>query len=154
MPRGKWSRIFYGLECTELSESTELSDDNTRSDPTPEVRLAVTGLLAEYCSTLDSGEFDAWTDLFAVDGSMELDGFSIVGHEKLRRFAARSPRGIHVSGLPFITLVDGAIRSVCSWVFIERETGAQMAGYYRDHIVWAQGRHRFTSRQIEMSVTG
>jgi hypothetical protein len=139
---GRSSRRFYALECTEVSDVTQ------------ETLWSVSSLLAEYCATLDGGQFDAWTELFVVDGSMELDAVSIVGHEKLRRFAARSPRGTHVSGLPLISLVDGAVRSVCSWIFIERETGDQMAGYYRDHIVWAQGRHRFASRLVEMSPTG
>lgn len=111
---------------------------------------SVSRLLGEYCSTMDSGLFDAWAELFAEDGRVELGTASFEGRERLHRFAAQAPPGVHVSGLPVISLSGDVISSVCSWIFVPRGGGPLRAGYYHDTIVWTGGRHRFSVRRIQL----
>jgi hypothetical protein len=111
---------------------------------------SVSSLLGEYCATIDSGRYDEFAELFVADGRLEVPTAVLVGREQLTRFASKSPRGVHVGGTPFISAEAERIRSVCSFTFIDLDTGAQLVGYYHDDVVWADGRHRFRARRIEM----
>jgi hypothetical protein len=115
-----------------------------------ESRWSVNTLLGEYCSTLDTGKFDEWVDLFTGGGQLELGPASYVGSERLHRFATKAPRGVHISGVPVISIASEGIVSTSSWIFVGRGASAPVVGYYHDTIVWAAGRHRFSVRRIEV----
>ncbi len=114
----------------------------------------VISLLGEYCNRLDHQRWEDWADLFASDGRMELyDGnvpATIAGRDRLIRFAQRSPRGVHVTGLPVVTDVDGVLRSVSSWTFLNFATGQQLVGYYHDEFIDTTAGLRFLLRSVEM----
>jgi hypothetical protein len=114
----------------------------------------VISLLGEYCNRLDHQRWEDWADLFVDDGRMELfdgNGLStIAGRDRLIRFAVRSPRGVHVSGMPALTEVSGALRSVSSWTFANLATGEQLVGYYHDELVDTPAGLRFLVRRVEM----
>jgi hypothetical protein len=116
----------------------------------PDPRWSICNLLAEYCLTLDSGRYEDWTALFVEGGRLEMKRQSIVGHDQLLDFARNAPRGIHLCGLPVISVTAAAISSSCPWNFVDVATGTVVVGYYHDDIVWSQGRHRFRTRRIEM----
>jgi hypothetical protein len=116
----------------------------------PETHASVCDLLGEYCVRLDAGRFEEWTDLFLADGRLEMKRQSVIGHDQLLDFARQAPQGVHLCGLPVIVESAGVISSTCPWHFVDFATGTQVIGYYRDDIVFAEGRHRFRSRRIEM----
>lgn len=76
---------------------------------------------------LDSGRFEDWT--------------------APRRAA---PRGIHLCGLPVVSVTADAVSSTRPWNFVDVATGTQVVRYYHDDIDRSEGRHRFRSRRIEM----
>ncbi len=117
----------------------------------PATSGSVQQLLGEYCLTMDSGAFDEWVRLFAADGRMVMGAREIAGHEALLRFATTAPRGIHLSGLPVITVIDETtVHSACPWTFVELATGVQAVGYYHDDLVRSPGRYLFHTRRVEM----
>lgn len=118
--------------------------------PDPETMSSIYGLLAEYCSTMDGGRLDEWTELFTSDGRLEMTGRAVVGREQLLRFGVKSPRGIHISGLPVISVDADFFSSTSPWTFVDLGNGQQLVGYYHDEIVWSDGRYRFRSRRVEM----
>jgi hypothetical protein len=118
--------------------------------PEPETMWSVCSLLAEYCSTMDGGRFDEWAELFIPAGRLEMAPRAVVGREQLLRFGAKSPRGIHISGLPVISVEADFLSSRSPWTFVDLGNGQQLVGYYHDEIVWSDGRHRFSSRRVEM----
>jgi hypothetical protein len=115
---------------------------------------SVISLLGEYCNRLDHQRWEDWADLFVSDGRMELldgDGsVTIAGRDRLIRFAERSPRGVHVSGVPALTESVGVLRSVSSWTFLNFVTGEQLVGYYHDEFVDTPAGLRFLLRRVEM----
>ncbi|HEX4432236.1 MAG TPA: nuclear transport factor 2 family protein [Frankiaceae bacterium] len=117
----------------------------------PETFSSVSRLLGQYCLLLDSGHFEEWTALFVAQGRLQMKRHEVVGHDELLVFAQEAPRGIHLCGVPVVsTSAEGAVSSVCPWNFVDLATGTQVVGYYHDDVVWSGGRHRFTSRRIEM----
>lgn len=116
----------------------------------PEIHVSVCDLLGEYCLRLDAGRYEEWTDLFLADARLEMKRQSVVGHDQLLDFARHAPRGIHLCGVPVITETADGIASSCPWNFVDLDTGTQVVGYYRDDIVFAEGRHRFRARRIDM----
>jgi SnoaL-like domain len=115
---------------------------------------SVISLLSEYCNMLDHQRWEDWADLFASDGRMELhDGnapASIAGRDRLIRFAERSPRGVHISGVPALTDSAGVLRSVSPWTFLNLATGQQRVGYYHDEFIDTPAGLRFLLRRVEM----
>jgi hypothetical protein len=114
---------------------------------------SVISLLGEYCNMLDHQRWDDWADLFVSNGRMELldakGSSTIAGRDRLIRFAEKSPRGVHLSGVPALTNFAGALRSVSSWTFSNLATGEQLVGYYHDEFVDTPGGLRFLVRRVE-----
>jgi hypothetical protein len=119
--------------------------------------MSISDLLGAYCDTLDHQRWEDWVALFAPDGRMELPGANgwatISGRDRLIRFAQRSPRGVHVSGVPTISGASGSagpLRSVSSWLFLDLATSEQLVGYYHDEFVDTPEGLRFLVRRVEM----
>lgn len=113
-------------------------------------------LLADYGRYADDGQSEAWAALFGDDGVLAAFGREFTGQERLTRFAQRSPRGVHITSSPHLSIgEDGVVTAHSSFLFVHGETAALMAGWYLDRMVPADnGRFRFARRGIDLRVGG
>src|ERR1700738_2876490 len=63
---------------------------NTLTEDQQEIRQ----LLARYCHAIDGHDDEGWAGLFTEDGSFDIGGEPLVGHEALRKCAAAVPPGL------------------------------------------------------------
>jgi hypothetical protein len=119
------------------------------------VDLAVHSLLAKYGILLDQ-EFDTqWSELFTPDARLEIvGGATVEGRDALEAFASTSPRGTHVTGIPYVEVADAQhlqYRAISSWTFLNRRTGSSVGGlYYDDLVPGDEGSFLFASRRIDI----
>ncbi len=118
--------------------------------PDREVTDGVLELLGRYPQAVDRRDFSAWADLFEKDGLFTVDDKSIRGRDSLRDYVSRSPRGVHLSSLPYITLEAGEANSVSSFLFHNAETGAMLTGYYYDRIEITSKPYLFIVRKVDI----
>jgi hypothetical protein len=121
-----------------------MSSERDRQD-----RDEITDLLARYGSLLDRGDHEAWTDLFAAEGSFEVFGRSFQGHQGLMRMAEAAPGGVHLAGLPVIEIEGDTAVVQQSFVFFDQLTHDVRIGWYddvmrRDGERWCFERRRST----------
>jgi SnoaL-like domain len=121
--------------------------------PDRSVLLAAVRLGADYARLIDGRDAEGWSGLFTTEGCLDFGGRPIVGRPALLRFAAKSPAGVHVPGLPTITGTghgNGAIVTCESpFVFVNAATGALIAGWYRDQLAWDGDELRFAHRLVD-----
>jgi hypothetical protein len=104
--------------------------------PSPEDYVAISGLLARYCITLDFDDVDGWVSLFTADARYEVYGRAFVGHEGLRKMMGAAPGGLHLGGQPVIEMTDADnARTVRNLLFAERVSGIQRNAVYRDELI-------------------
>ena len=113
----------------------------------------MTRLSADYCRLLDGRDAAGWSELFAVDGRLDLGRKQIVGRDALREFGAASPPGVHLGGPAAVTVGEDEITSESPFVFVNAGTGAVLAGYYSDRLVWQDERLVFAVRRIDIRAT-
>ena len=104
--------------------------------PTPEDHVAITDLVARYCLALDLDDVDGWLACFTPDATYEVYGTTFNGHDGLRSMLAGAPGGLHLGGVPVVTM-DGPDRARTrrNLLFVERGTGAQRSAVYDDTLV-------------------
>ena len=118
--------------------------------PDPVVVAEVLDLIAASGRLLDTGEFEAWSRLWTVDGQFRVFGQVMTGQAELQAFGELSPKGVHVAGLPGITEQDGEVRATTSFVFVNSQDPVPSAGYYRDTFVRVDGRLLFSVRAVRV----
>ncbi len=113
-------------------------------------------LLADYARYADDGQAEAWAALFGDDGVLAAFGREFTGQERLTRFALRSPRGVHIVSSPHLSRGEGGVVTAhSSFLFVNGETAAVMAGWYVDQMVPREdGQFRFVRRGIDLRVGG
>jgi SnoaL-like domain len=113
-------------------------------------------LLADYARYADDDEAEAWAGLFGDDGVLAAFGREFSGKERLTRFARRSPKGVHIVSSPHLSGTDdGMVTAHSSFLFVNRETAAVMAGWYLDQMIpRGDGQFRFVRRGIDLRVGG
>jgi hypothetical protein len=113
----------------------------------------VLGLLASYARFVDGREAEAFSRIFGDSGVFALGEREISGPEDLAAFAAGSPAGVHVQGVPVMEQqADGSLRAISNFVFVNSETHQVVAGEYRDEIVRSGDGLVFRRRQVETRV--
>lgn len=106
----------------------------------PDDHVAISGLLARYCLTLDLDDVEGWVALFTPQARYEVYGRAFVGHEGLRRMAGSAPGGLHLGGPPVIDLVDADhARTTRNLLFVERVSGTARHAVYTDELVRTAG---------------
>jgi 3-phenylpropionate/cinnamic acid dioxygenase small subunit len=128
-----------------------------------EEKDAIRELLARYCFHFDSGEFDAWLDLFTEDGTFDLGARGhFVGRAALRKFLSALPL---TDGVPMmkhcvvnsIVSVQGDQATARSYVVVLQggdTLSITVAGRYEDDIVKANGTWRFRKRKVHFDLMG
>ena len=133
---------------------------------TPEDKVAVMNLIADYAFRLDSADLEGYVDNFAPDGVFDGGGGRLEGREAIRDYVAgllqNRPPGSstgfrHIMGIPSIH-GDGDRCHAETYVMIPSGTEdghirVSMVGKYTDEIVRVDGRWRFAVRHIRMSLT-
>jgi ketosteroid isomerase-like protein len=117
--------------------------------PTPDDQLEITDLLARYCLALDRHDLDAWVSLFTDDAHYTVFGRTFEDHAGLRAMMDAAPRGLHLGGLPLIS-VDGDTASVIqNALFVDAVTHESRLAVYSDELVRAETGWRFRSRRCQ-----
>jgi hypothetical protein len=112
-----------------------MSDTMGSTPNLPGLQAAVIDLGARYCAYVDAVDLPNIVTLFAADGAITVNGTSHRGPDALKAFFGNAPRGIHLSGLPFVTLLDmNHLESVQNFLFVADADSVVKRGTYRDHI--------------------
>ncbi len=133
---------------------------------TPEDKVAVMNLIADYAFKFDGGDLDGYVDNFAPDGVFDGSSGRYEGRDAIRAYVggilANRPPGTkgglrHVMGIPSIEGDSERCRAV-TYVMIPGQTDdgriqVRMVGTYTDDIVKIDGRWRFAVRHIRMALT-
>jgi uncharacterized protein (TIGR02246 family) len=132
----------------------------------PEDRLAVIDLIADYAFRLDTRDLDGYVDNFTPDGVFEGATGRREGRDAIRAYVGglfdgsseRPRQHRHVLGLP---QVQGDSESCTAQTYIMipslRQEGHivfPLAGVYLDEIVKHEGRWRFAHRNVVMHLRG
>ncbi len=113
--------------------------------PTPEDHVAISGLLARYCLTLDLDDVEGWVALFTPDARYEVYGRTYSGHDGLRAMMTAAPGGLHLGGPPVIELLDpDHARTTRNLQFIPCE-GVARSAVYSDELVRTPGGWRIAT---------
>jgi hypothetical protein len=114
---------------------------------------AVLRLHADYGRLIDAREAEPWSRLFAEDGVLvgaRPGGGDVVGGADLAAFAAASPAGVHVCGVPSIDETGpDVVQATSNFVFVGAENGQILAGTYRDRLVACPGGLVFARREVQ-----
>jgi hypothetical protein len=126
-----------------------------------EEKDAIRELLAEYCFHFDSGDFEAWLNLFTEDGAFDIGPHGrFVGRPALRTFLSMIPL---TGGSPMlkhcvmnsIVRVDGASATARCYVVVLHggtAVGITLAGRYEDQLVKVAGAWRFQERTVHFDL--
>ena len=110
--------------------------------------LAIQQLLARYCLYLDLGDMDSWARLWAPDAQLHLHRSVWTGPEEITEHIAQADPGLHMAGIPDITVGGDRASGMQSFLFVERDGHALRIGRYDDTYVRIDGEWRFASRVI------
>jgi uncharacterized protein (TIGR02246 family) len=137
----------------------------------PEDKLAVMDLIADYAFKLDSGDLDGYVDNFTPDAVMVNSRGNLVGREAIREYVAHlievreaGPGSLHhIMGVPSIHGDSERCYAEC-YVMIPGDKpneGADgkrvffaLVGMYQLDIVKHEGRWRFAKRVTRMDLVG
>ena len=131
-----------------------VASDGTATGPRPADELAIRGLVARYCMTVDDGRFGDFEALWADDARIHVMGATHSGRGAVRAFieGAQPPkaRGRHTTSSHLVTF-DGAgrARGWADYVFFDARGAATNIGRYHDEYVRGDdGEWRFALREI------
>src|SRR5262245_35852111 len=104
--------------------------------PSPEDQVAIGGLLARSCLTLDLDDVAGWAGLFTTGASYQVYGRSFDGHDGLRAMMLAAPGGLHLGGPPVIDMVGpDEARTTRNLLFVDRSDGVARHAVYTDELV-------------------
>ena len=96
-------------------------------------RAQILEILAQYALLQEQdGGFGSWLELFAEDATFHIFRRSLHGRQEISDMLAAAPHGIHLMGLPAITLDGDTARSITNFVFFPHEGDARTMGWYFD----------------------
>jgi hypothetical protein len=108
----------------------------------------LTTLLASYATRLDRGDHEAFADLFTDDGRFLVFGRSFDGREGLLKMATTAPAGLHLAGLPVLSVTGDEATAEQSFLFMDSVTGDRRIGFYDDELVRTPDGWRFRTRRV------
>jgi uncharacterized protein (TIGR02246 family) len=117
--------------------------------PHPDDHSAIVDLLARYCVALDRHDLDAWVTLFTDDARFTAFGRTFEGRDGLRAMMDGAPRGLHLGGLPVVTVDGDTATVVQNALFVDAATHESRLVLYTDELVRAERGWRFYARRCE-----
>ena len=126
---------------------------------------AIRDLMYMYCYRMDAGEFDAWAELFTVDGVFEpAPDQECHGRVAIRDYIGSvlsdkgdGPSRKHLTINPVITLAGdeaNAISNVLVVLGFGNDISIGLAGRYEDHVIFQGGNWRFKRRKVHFDIVG
>jgi SnoaL-like domain len=108
-------------------------------------------VLAQYSLLLEEeGAFESWLRLFTENAHFQIFGQNLRGRSGIANMLRAAPHGVHLMGLPSIT-VDGArAQSTVNFVFLPHEGDARTMGWYFDSYVLEDGTWRISDHTVQM----
>jgi 3-phenylpropionate/cinnamic acid dioxygenase small subunit len=108
-------------------------------------------LLAQYSLLLEEeGAFESWLQLFTEDADFHIFGQDLHGRSGIANMLSGAPHGVHLMGLPAITLEGGRARSTVNFVFFPHEGDARTMGWYFDSYSLEDGSWRISEHTVQM----
>jgi hypothetical protein len=112
---------------------------------------AATGLIADYSRFLDARDGASFARLFAASGFVQIGADRhIEGEEALELFVEKAPRGMHVQGVPSVSVDGETVHCISALVFVDADTGVIRAVRNTDVLVWEGDDLRFAEHHIEI----
>ncbi|MFP6664646.1 MAG: nuclear transport factor 2 family protein [Deltaproteobacteria bacterium] len=112
--------------------------------------LEINNLLAEYGLACDECRYEDWARLFGDDGEMHAFRRVWKGFDQLVGFLKAAPEGVHICGLPHVTLDGDRADVKVNFVFVTHEKQIGSSGLYFDQLVRKPEGWRFAVRKIKM----
>lgn len=119
-------------------------------DQTSQDLMDINNLLAEYCLACDECRFEDFARLFGDDGEMHAFRRVWTGFDNLVSFISAAPEGIHLSGLPRVTLEGDRAESTVNFAFFTHDKQVGSMGLYIDELVRKPEGWRFKTRKIKI----
>ncbi len=110
--------------------------------------LAIQHLMSLYCLHLDEEDMPAWAALWAPDGQMHAFRQTWNGPEEIAAHIGQADPGLHMAGVPAITVHGDTATGRQNFLFVEKEGQALRLGRYEDTFARLDGGWRFASRRI------
>ena len=112
--------------------------------------LAINNTLAEYCLAADEGRHEDWAHCFSADGEMHAFRRVWKGFDELVSHISAAPGGIHLCGLPHVTLNGDSADVVVNFMFVTLEKEIWSMGKYVDEMVRSEDGWKFASRKVRV----
>ena len=119
--------------------------------------LAIQQLFIDYGLALDAGDLDAYAQLFATQGTVNLGPIGrATGHAEIKALMAQTLEGLvgssfHIVSSPQITLLNDSATSQVMWTVIHRDKNGQpqvtMIGKHHDELIRENGEWKIQSRR-------
>src|SRR6266540_6989499 len=110
--------------------------------------LAIQHLMSLYCLYLDEGDMAAWTGLWAPGAEMHAFRQIWRGPEEIASHIGQADPGLHMAGVPAITVDGDHATGRQNFLFVEKEGQALRLGRYEDTLTRQADGWRFASRKI------
>ena len=119
--------------------------------------LAIQQLFIDYGLALDAGDLDAYAQLFAIEGNVNLGPIGrATGRHEIRALMAQTLKGLvgssfHIVSSPQINLTGDSATSQVMWTVIHRDKNGQpqvtMIGKHHDELIRENGEWKIQSRR-------
>ena len=115
---------------------------------------AIRRLFADYCHHYDDGDLDAWAQLFAVDGVMEVAGQRLEGRDAIHGWAeaaieaAPQPSRHRIDNIAIDLGEDGSAVAVSDFVVVGADRTIAVVGRYHDALVVEEGAWRLAEHRL------
>ena len=118
---------------------------------------AIQQLFIDYGLALDAGDLDAYAQLFAIEGTVNLGPIGrATGRHEIRALMAQTLEGLvgssfHIVSSPQINLTGNSAASRVMWTVIHRDKNGQpqvtMIGKHHDELIRENGEWKIQSRR-------
>jgi len=112
--------------------------------------LAINNRLAEYCLAADEGRVEDWARCFTEDGEMHAFRRVWKGFDELVSHISAAPGGLHLCGLPHVTLHGDTADVVVNFMFVTHEKEIWSMGKYVDVFAREAGDWKIRSRKVRV----
>ncbi len=112
-------------------------------------QTAIRELIAGYALALDAGDIDACMQLFTADAEFLVYGRSFAGHEGIAKMFRDAPRGLHMTGVSRIDVVDDTATARSQVLFVRAGDLHLRPALYDDEFFRRDGQWRFQRRRCQ-----
>lgn len=114
--------------------------------------VAISRLIGAYPAFVDVADLSNIEKLFTEDVVFAYGDVTIIGREDLLKMLESAAIGIHLVGVPYVTVADDGETAMASEQFFYVKNGSQdlVRGTYRDEFRLDDGEWRFSKRVIEI----